>query len=832
LTGTSAVVFGSAAASSFTVVSDTSITATSPAGSAGTFDVTVTTVGGTSATSSADDYTYVSAPTVTSVAPAAGPLAGGTSVTITGTHLAGATAVAFGSTAATSYTVVSATKVTAVTPAGTTGTVDVTVTTAGGASATSSADAFRYAPIPTVTSISPSVGPMVGGTKVVVTGTGFTGATLVSFSTAGHATSFTVNSDTQITAVNPAYAAGGPVHVRVTTPGGTDVPTPVDLFTYGALPAVTAITPTAGPTGGGTVVTVTGTAFSGATSVTFGASNATTFTVNSATSITATAPAGTGNANIRVSTPIGTSSTVPADLFTYVVPPVVTSVAPSSGPTTGATSVTITGTGLTAATAVSFGSSPAASFTVNSDTSITATSPAHAAGIVDVTVTTAGGTSATSGADAFTFVAPPAVSGIAPNLGPTTGATTVTVTGTGFTGATKVLFGSTSASYTVNSDTSITATSPAGTGSVHVRVMTPYGTSTATAADLFGYGAAPVVTAITPTVGPLGGGTVVTVTGTALTGATKVTFGATNATTYTVNSDTSITATSPAGTAGNVHVRVMTPFGSSATSPADLFTYAAVPTVTSVAPNTGPTAGGTSVTITGTGLTGATAVKFGSGSATGVTVVSDTQITATAPAGAVGTVDVTVITAGGTSATGGADSFGYVAAPVVSTIAPSSGPLAGGTVVTVTGTGFTGATKVAFGANAATTFMVNSDTSITATSPSGTGSIHVRVTTAYGLSAATTADLFGYGVTPVVTGISPASGPDAGGTVVTITGTGFLGTTKVSFGANAATTFTVNSDTSITATSPPGSTGNAHIRITNPAGVSAAVTADLFHYSG
>ncbi|TMD03065.1 MAG: hypothetical protein E6J01_17120, partial [Chloroflexi bacterium] len=83
--------------------------------------------------------------------------------------------------------------------------------------------------------------------------------------------------------------------------------------------------------------------------------------------------------------------------------PVVTGVSPTSGTTGGGTTVTITGTGFTGATAVKFGTVAAASFTVNSDSSITAVSPAEASATVDVTVTTANGTSAASAADQFTF---------------------------------------------------------------------------------------------------------------------------------------------------------------------------------------------------------------------------------------------------------------------------------------------------------------------------------------------------------------------------------------------------------------------------------------------
>jgi hypothetical protein len=84
------------------------------------------------------------------------------------------------------------------------------------------------------------------------------------------------------------------------------------------------------------------------------------------------------------------------------------------------------------------------------------------------------------------------------------------------------------------------------------------------------------------------------------------------------------------------------------------------PTVTLLSPLTGPAAGGTTVTITGTGFTGATSVKFGANAGTSVIVVSDTQITVTSPAGAVGAVPVTVTTPSGTSTAGPTSQFTYI----------------------------------------------------------------------------------------------------------------------------------------------------------------------------
>ena len=166
---------------------------------------------------------------------------------------------------------------------------------------------------------------------------------------------------------------------------------------------------------------------------------------------------------------------------------------------------------------------------------------------------------------------------------------------------------------------------------------------------------------MSPGAGPTAGGTRSRSPARTSAGASAVKFGATNATGFTIKSATQITTTAPAGSAGTVDITVITPGGTSTTSANDQYRYAAPPTVTNVSPSAGPTAGGTSITITGTNFTGATAVKLGATNATGVIVVSATQITATAPAGSAGTVDMTVTTPGGTSATNANDRYTYAA---------------------------------------------------------------------------------------------------------------------------------------------------------------------------
>ena len=285
----------------------------------------------------------------------------------------------------------------------------MTVTTPGGTSATSSADHFIYIAAPTVTAVSPSAGPLAGGTSVTVTGTDLQRPTAVDFGSHGR------DGHRRHRDLHHGHLAGrnsGTVDVTVTTPGGTSATSSADHFTYTAAPTVTAVSPTSGPGAGGTSVTVTGTNLASATAVDFG-TTAGTVTADTATSITVTSPAGTGTVDVTVTTAGGTSATSSADDFTYIPAPTVTAVSPSAGPVAGGTSVTVTGTNLANATAVNFGTT-AGTVTADTATSITVTSPSGA-GTVDVTVTTPGGTSATSSADQFSY--PPNVSGATAQAG-------------------------------------------------------------------------------------------------------------------------------------------------------------------------------------------------------------------------------------------------------------------------------------------------------------------------------------------------------------------------------------------------------------------------------
>lgn len=486
---TSSVRFGDTPATSFTRISRDEVDAVAPAGAPGTVDVTVTTPVGTSATSAADRYTYLPKPVVTGLSPNHGPRAGGTSVTISGTGFAAVSAVSFGPTAATSFVVVSDSEIDATAPAGplTSGTVDVHVTAPSGTSDTTPAGTFTYdAPIPTVTDLSPSKGPEAGGTTVTVVGAGFTGATAVTFGSVP-ASWFSVQSDTTLQAGIPAGT--GSVSVAVTTAGGTSAPSSSSQYGYVPRPTVASVSPNRGAAAGGTNVVITGSGFSTVSAVKFGGAGAQWFWVVNDNTLYANAPAGTGVVHVSVQYPYGWSLTSAADLFTYRPAPTITALSPASGPVSGGTVVTMTGTSLGDASSVVVGGRTA-DYQVISEEQIQFTTPSSSAGNANVVVTTTGG----SASAPFRFMGPPVIWSLSPNHGLFLTGTTVTIHGLDMDGATAVLFGTTpAASFVVNDSGTITAVAPRQLpGTVDVRVTTPLGQSATTAADRYTYDLAPL----------------------------------------------------------------------------------------------------------------------------------------------------------------------------------------------------------------------------------------------------------------------------------------------------------------------------------------------------
>ncbi|MDQ0935156.1 IPT/TIG domain-containing protein [Streptomyces turgidiscabies] len=244
------------------------------------------------------------------------------------------------------------------------------------------------------------------------------------------------------------------------------------------------ISPNQGSTGGGTLVTITGTNLSNTSAVRFGSKPATSLTQVSPTQVTAVSPSGTGTVGVTVTTPGGTSN--PVSYF-YVGAPFKSSLDTTSGTLAGGNTITINGTGLSTATSVAFGG-VSATPTVNSDSSLSVTVPAGAAaGPVGVSVTTAGGT---NNGLTYTYIEDPTIATVAPASGPTSGGTAVTITGTSLDSTDSVTFDGTAAPFSVINATTLSAVTPPGTaGAADVVVTNPAGSDTAV--DAFTYVAGP-----------------------------------------------------------------------------------------------------------------------------------------------------------------------------------------------------------------------------------------------------------------------------------------------------------------------------------------------------
>lgn len=693
--------FNGAAATGTTFNSATQVTATVPGNA--TTGVVTTVTGATTLTGGTFTVTSAPAPTITQFSPVRAPV--GTVLTLNGTNFSGVTQVRFGTVVAPGFTVVSATRITVPVPANAPN-ARIYVLASGGMAQT--AGNFTLISPPTITSFTSTFG--TPGSQVVISGTNFTNATAVTFGGGADAVTFTVNSATLITATVPAGAATGPL--QVTTVAGTATSATSFVVTAPAPPTITAFAPAAGAVG--MQVVLTGTNLTGAAGVRFGTTIATSFTVNSSTQLTVTVPIGATTSRIAVVTSGGQALT--ATTFKVVPVPSISSFTPGSG--SPGSVVIITGTGLSDATAVRFGGVNAPTFTVNAATVITATVPVGAASGT-IQVTTAGGT-ATS-ASSFTVTAPatPTLTAINPTSGPV--GTVVTLTGS-FTGVTLVRLGTTTVtSFTVNSATQITATVPAGAATGRFYVLATGGLCQS---PMFTVIQPPTITSLTPDNGTIG--STVVVRGTNLTGATVVRFGGVSAPSFVVNSATQLTATVPAGAITGA-VSVTTVAGTASSAGNFTVTVPPPPTVSSFSPAAGMP--GTLVTLTGTNFVTVRRVLFNGKDTESFVVVSGTSLRATVPFGAT-TGPVAVINDGGLGQS--ASAFTVQTPPDIETFSPVRGPV--GTVITLTGKGFTGATGLTVGGTAVTTFTVNSATSITATVPASAATGQISVTTSVATS--------------------------------------------------------------------------------------------------
>nr|WP_262888665.1 FG-GAP-like repeat-containing protein [Hymenobacter sp. HDW8] len=384
-------------------------------------------------------------------------------------------------------------------------------------------------------------------------------------------------------------------------------------------------------------------------------------------------------------------------------------------------------------------------------------------------------------------------------LSPNVGAigSRITITGTSLRGATEVTFNGTRVGgFSMNSaGTSMSVTVPVGTTSGPVVVTAPHGVSNG-----LPFTVGPSITRLTPAFG--GPGTPVTITGQNFLGATAVAFNGTPAPGYSVSADgMAITVSAPVGvTTGPV--LVTSPIGTS-----NGVLYTAAPLITTFSPDSGPI--GTSVTIIGTDLHGATQVLFNGVVANTFTIISSSRIEALVPQGATRGL-IKVVTPRGTATS--STTF-LPPAPTLTALSPGAG--AEGASITLTGTGLLGSTGITFQGTTAPGFTINAaGTTATVRVPAGATSGMVQVLVPLGSS-----NELPFTVLPAITGITPARAPV--GARVTVVGTSFRDVTSVSFNGVLAPGYTVLSPTQLEVMVPPGAVSGT-VRVTTIDGLSNA----------
>ncbi len=800
--GITGVYFGGGyAAASYTVTSDTRIVAVVGIGIAGAGAVTVTGPWGTDVKTG---FTYLEKPTIQSFTPATA--ARGATVTIYGTKLSGVTSVSFGNVLALSYQIISDFEIRAVVGNGNTGAVKVTT-----ANYNVEANGFTFVPAPLVSAFMPT--QATTGERVTIYGQNFVNVTSVSLGGV-EATYFNVLNATTIQAFVGSGATG---NVMVTSAGGVGQ-RPGFIYVT-PTPNIIGFTPQSGTAG--TKVTVTGENFQYVTGASIGNVPVDSFKVISDSELSFIVPVGkTASVTLYIA-----NGSLSFGQFVYDEPVDTTPVIHSFNPASGATGdvVNVYGKNFTYVSSVTLGSTPAAGFTIKSDSVITLTVGTGANGAVKVS-----GTGGVDSLEGFTYI-PPVVIDKTPHIysfSPISGGTgtVVTLKGKNFGYVSSVTLGGTPAGgFTLESDSVISVVVANGT-SGFVKVS---GTEGVDSLGGFTY-IPPVVIDKTPHISsfsPVSGGTgtVVTLKGKNFGYVSSVTLGGTPAGGFTLESDSVISVVVANGASGSVKVS-----GTEGVDSLGGFTYIPpvvidkTPHIYSFSPVSGGT--GTIVKVKGKNFNDVSLVTLGGMPVSSFILESDSMLSLVVANGASGAVKV--------SGTAGVDSLGgFVfitlppvidSTPVVSSFYPVTATV--GTTVTIEGKWFLGVTKVSFGGVLASSFSVVSATKIEAIVGEGnTGSVDVKTTRGTG-----TLNGFTYIIPPtpvVIKSFSPVSG--GLGTSVTINGNGFAGALNVSVGDTAVSSFVIVDDSTIMAIVGAGGTGEVSV-------MSATDTATLgtFTYVG
>ena len=846
--------FGEVDSSKVKFLSEQALIVAVPVGVPGTtVDVTVTNPGGLSDTS-AEAFTYDDLEkeplTLISIMPPGGTADGGTSVAVIGAgFVVGQTGLTIGGNPASDVQVVSANLLTASTPPGDAGVADVAVLL-GQEEAVLSA-AYLYFPEdpqaapPELLSVSPSAGPATGGTVVQIAGVNLQPEAQVLFG-GEPATMVTFDSAQLLLAETPAHAKGTVSVVVINPDGAADIL--AASFTYyentGAkAPVVAGLVPDFGSALGGDLISITGAHFVTGLNLYLCGVPATEVKVSSSAQFTArAAPGPVGPCTVSVVNPDGQSGDLEAG-FTYMAPkPTVTNVVPAEGPVEGGIEVVIYGTNFMDSMEVWFGVSKSTKVTVFNDQSVAALVPAGLPGTVDVKVINPGG-QATTKMQAFTYsedpqiFLPPVIETMVPPSGPTTGNTVVSLVGKNFQEGVQVMLnGNPAEDITYVDETSLLLVTPPGEpGEADVTVLNPDGQGT-TETGVFSYiiptKPAPKLFGVVPASGPQSGGTTILVTGANLSAKGMLYVNLKPVAQYTFLNSSVISGVTPAGPPGPGTVSFVGEDGQDASLP-NGFTFIPAPKIESLAPDLGPITGGTEVTLVGQNFQPGAKVKFGDVEASSVEVQNSLIIVAvTAASVEAGTVDVTVTNGDGQAGVL-AEAFSFLLAPEVVDIAPTSGPVAGGTPVSVWGANFDMGATAFFGATPAAETEVVNDTLLIATAPAGdAGLVALTVENPDGQQA-TLPDVFEYlsesGPMPTLDSVEPPAGPETGGTIVTLTGDNLGDPGAILLGDTPVTEYVSIAAQSVAFVAPAGVPGIVDITFVSADGESA-VLAEAFEF--
>lgn len=786
------------------------------------------------------------APVIGQILPTRGPTDGKTIAVIRGNNFRPGTQVSFGDSVATFVKVVDSTTLTVETPPNAAGKVNVVISSSDGQSTTFT-DGFSYyvndgsVPPPSLSAINPNTGPASGGTVALVTGDKFQEGILL-FVGRSPGSDVVVADAMTLSGTLPSGDVGA-ADVEVTNPDGQTGKLSL-AFAYsdadGVPPVLSAISPVAGTTLGGTSVGLAGSNFKAGALVFFGGRLATGVTVMG-TSATATTPEGApGVVDVAITNQDGRSAVLRRGYNYYVGGPVISRITPNFGPPDGGTDVLIEGRNFSERASVTLGGSTLQRLRRIDERALSGTSPAGPIGAADVRVENDDGQSDTLvNGWAWGSNAPPtfSIARVSPEIGPIGGMTRVTLIGSGFeSGATVTFGGQPATGVQVVGGATISCTTPSGAiGPVEVVVTQGAGRQAHLPLGFWYFdpslrGSTPSIAAIAPALGPQTGGTMVLITGGGYEAGARVYFGTNEATSVVVVNASTLTAVTPAASAaGPVDVRVQNADGQVVTQNqgfvyVDPRVLGPAPIISAVNPNNGGSADSTAVVLTTQNVSPG-ALLFAAGvPATGVTLGTG-MVNATFLPHAPGVVDVVITNPDGQS---GKLTNGFTynrSPPVLTAVTPNTVPLAGGLKVLLTGRGFEPGATVTIDGIAVVATFVDDTLLFVNVPPHAAGTVDVAVTNTDQQSSTLTGGLTYANITlgnsPTVASITPARGPTTGGTVALIIGTNFAQGIRVLFGSTPATGVTVMSGTRLSAIAPVNAAGVVDLTVVNADGQSA-----------